>query len=152
MRRKGRTVWRGECVASLFIRRRVSRGVQNLRQHRQIPSRTSAANFTVGPLARIPRALYSIYYPGRDNLRLRPARRVPAAVTAVPQSAYRTFMRSAERTHRVVRNMRGKTEYDDGVRTDHLRDGDSRRHVIDEDTLARGSRARTGNLEFHLHP
>lgn len=90
--------------------------------------------------------LHSIYSAGATNPAITFSRRVPVAVAAIPQSAYRTFMRASERTR--VR-LHAICEHDDtsNVRDGHLCDRGAFKCVIDEHAIAESIQ----NFKFHLH-
>lgn len=119
---------------------------------RQIPSRTWCCKFH--PRC-VPSTLhvYSISAARQSTIIF--SRRVPAAVAAVPQSAYRTFMSPSERTCQIVRNMRvegregeGWAKHEDAsdVRDGHLRDRDS--HLYRYARVSTSTRPRIGQTRI----
>lgn len=81
---------------SLFIRGSVLRRAKSTATPSN-PITDGAANFTVRQPPPLPPPLHSIYSGTRQPAIIF-SRRVPAVVAAIPQSAYRTFMRPFERT------------------------------------------------------
>lgn len=83
--------------ASLFIRGGKPRRAKSTATPSN-PITDGAANFAVGFPPTLPPLPYTLFTSGTRQPAIIFSRRVPAAVAAVPQSAYRTFMRPSERT------------------------------------------------------